>query len=891
MSRNESDERTGKRLANRWRRQKITIAAQAGPGPETKSIIPLIDAEMNCCQAVIRHFLLALLCGLPGAFAVSAQTVTNLLDQFNPSGVGTNSYAGGQIGNVWGNWFGGAFQSLAWDGSSDANNNPGSGSLKITANFPVNTDQFTVWDGINGISPALNGVVYTNFQCDIRFAPGSATAGGSFGNVEFGQGTPGYGQDYWPGGSVSVAADNTNWVHVSIPLNVSTDTNLYNIANVFIHIWGAGLVGPSSLWVDNIEFVGMATNVGTAVLDYTNTRQRMDGFGASCAWYSGMSAADADLLFSTNKGVGLSLLRTRIAPGGVIDDGEGTIAQLAQARGARVWSTPWSPAANFKTINSVNGGSYVDTPANNQALASEVAGYVGAMKSTYGVNLYAVSVQNEPDVSTDYESCLWTSRQIHDYVPALAAALVAGNFTSTRIILPEDEFWQWNLASNTMSDTTTSNLVGILAAHNYNNGGAAVTAFGTPCPKTIWETEHYLDTDDSITNGLQLAQELHAFLTVAQASAYHYWWLTGNGTGSLADNPANPAKRLYVMGNYSLFVRPNFYRFEATNSSAALITAFKPTNSPAFVIVAANPNPIAVNQTFTLTHFPASGTLTQWVTSATLSLANQGAIYVTNQSFDYVLQPCSVVTFTFSPMAPAVTIVPAATNLVYGSPVVLTASATGTGPLGYQWYFNQTNLLAGATQATFTNRPAVAASGTYSVMVTNPIGRVTNLATVTVTPARLTVTASSTNVPYATPLPGFSATYSGLVGTDTLAGAVSGAPAFSTPATNGSDPGHYPILLSAGTLTASNYSFNFVNGTVTILPATYRTNIIATGNATTFTITWPASHTGWTLQVQTNALASGLGTNWADVAGSSATNQVVVPLNPAPDAMFYRLRQ
>ena len=98
---------------------------------------------------------------------------------------------------------------------------------------------------------------------------------------------------------------------------------------------------------------------------------------------------------------------------------------------------------------------------------------------------------------------------------------------------------------------------------------------------------------------------------MAQASAYHYWWLTGNGTGSLADNPANPAKRLYVMGNYSLFVRPNFYRFEATNSSAALITAFKAHEFPCnFVIVAANPNPIAVNQTFTLTHFPASGTLT-----------------------------------------------------------------------------------------------------------------------------------------------------------------------------------------------------------------------------------------------------------------------------------------
>lgn len=671
---------------------------------------------------------LVLLAQLPTAAVLEAQTVTNVIDAFNPAGTGTNSYAAGLIGKVWANWFGGAFRGLAWDPTSDANNNPNSGSLKITNNYPVSTDQFTVWNGINGISPALNGVLYTNFQCDIRFAAGSATTSGNFGTVQFGMGTPSYGQDYWPGGSVTVAASNTNWVHVSIPLNVSTDANLYNIANVFIHIWGAGLVGPSTLWVDNIAFVGVATNAGTAVLNYTNTQQRIDGFGASCAWYNGMTTADADLLFSTNKGVGMSFLRTRIAPGGVIDDGEGTIAQLAQARGARVWSTPWSPAVIFKNTNTVNGGSYVDTPANNQALASEVASYVGAMKYTYGVNLYAVSVQNEPDVSIDYESCLWTSQQIHDYVPALAAALVASNFTNTKIILPEDEFWKWDLATNTMSDTNTASLVGILAAHNYNNGVGAVTAFGTPCPKTIWETEHYLGTDDSITNGLQLAQEMHAFLTVAQASAYHYWWLTGSGTGSIADNTANPAKRLYVMGNYSLFVRPNFYRFGATNTSAALVSAYKDTNSANFVIVAANPNAIAVNQTFILTNFPSTGTLTQWVTSATLSLSNQGPVAVTNGIFNYILQPYTVITFTYVPPAvPVIVQQPAGETATYGSSATFTISASGGMPLNYQWLFNRTNFLLGATNASLTLTGLTPANaGNYSVIVTNYLGSITS---------------------------------------------------------------------------------------------------------------------------------------------------------------------
>lgn len=822
--------------------------------------------------------------------AAEAQTVTNFIDQFNPAGVGTNSYAAGRIGAIWANWFGGAFKGLSWDPTSDANNNPNSGSLKITNNFPVTTDQFTVWDGINGISPALSGVLWTNFQCDIRFAPGSATSGGSFGNVQFGMGTPSYGQDYWAGGSVSVAASNTNWVHVSIALKVNTDANLNNLANVFVHIYGAGLVGPSTLWVDNMAFVGMATNVGAAVLNYTNTQQRIDGFGASSAWMSGtLATADADLLFSTNTGAGLSLLRTRIAPD--VTTWEGNIAQQAQARGARIWSTPWSPPVAYKDTNSVNGGNFVGNPANYQAYASQLANYVAGMQTNYGISLFALSIQNEPDVSIDYESCVWTPKQFHDFLPYLKSAMVASNVANTKIMLPEDEHWQWYLATNVMSDAATSNQVDILAAHNYGSSPAAVTQFGTPCPKILWETEHYLGTDDSITNGLQLAQEMHGFLTVAQVNAYHYWWLTGSGTGSIADNTANPAKRLFVMGNYSRFVRPNFYRFGVTNTSAALISAFKTTNSPNFVIVAANPNAMAVSQTFSLTNFPVTGTLTQWVTSAALSLENQGPVFVTNGLFNYVLQPYSVVTFTYTPVAPAVAVSPAATNLVYGNSFALAASATGTAPLSYQWYFNQTNLLAGAIASIFTNQPSVAASGTYSVVVTNVAGSATNSATVTVARARLYVTANNTNIAYGAPLPAFTATFSGLVATDTLASAVSGIPAFSTPATNGSYPGNYPLAISAGTLGAANYRFIYANGILTVLPATYPTNISASLNPGNLTIAWPASHTGWTLQVQTNPLATGLGTNWVDLAGSSTSNQVTLPVNSLDGALFYRLRQ
>ncbi len=64
------------------------------------------------------------------------------------------------------------------------------------------------------------------------------------------------------------------------------------------------------------------------------------------------------------------------------------------------------------------------------------------------------------------------------------------------------------------------------------------------------------------------------------------------------------------------------------------------------------------------------------------------------------------------------------------------------------------------------------------------------------------------------------------------------------------------------------------------------TNAVSGG---TLTLTWPADHTGWRLQVQTNTLATGINTNWSDVPGSTATNSVNQPLDANSGSVFYRL--
>jgi hypothetical protein len=62
---------------------------------------------------------------------------------------------------------------------------------------------------------------------------------------------------------------------------------------------------------------------------------------------------------------------------------------------------------------------------------------------------------------------------------------------------------------------------------------------------------------------------------------------------------------------------------------------------------------------------------------------------------------------------------------------------------------------------------------------------------------------------------------------------------------------------------------------------------VRVGNALNFS--WPSNYLGCRLQVQTNLLNAGLGTNWTDVSGSSQTNNVALPVNAAVPAEFYRL--
>jgi hypothetical protein len=52
-------------------------------------------------------------------------------------------------------------------------------------------------------------------------------------------------------------------------------------------------------------------------------------------------------------------------------------------------------------------------------------------------------------------------------------------------------------------------------------------------------------------------------------------------------------------------------------------------------------------------------------------------------------------------------------------------------------------------------------------------------------------------------------------------------------------------------------------------------------------LSWPVA--GGHLQAQTNSPGAGITTNWFDLPGSTATNQVLVPIDQGAGSVFYRL--
>jgi|GEM_PF-665866 len=81
------------------------------------------------------------------------------------------------------------------------------------------------------------------------------------------------------------------------------------------------------------------------------------------------------------------------------------------------------------------------------------------------------------------------------------------------------------------------------------------------------------------------------------------------------------------------------------------------------------------------------------------------------------------------------------------------------------------------------------------------------------------------------------------------------------------------------------------NGIIAVIaaPLTPPTMTNSVVGGTNLTLSWPASHIGYQLQVQTNTLAVGISNSWFPIAGSETVTTWSAAVDPANPTVFYRL--
>ena len=384
--------------------------------------------------------------------------------------------------------------------------------------------------------------------------------------------------------------------------------------------------------------------------------------------YQSTAAADGSKTFSLNW-FNWDLNNTS----GLINDikAKGTDYQVT-----KFMSTPWTPPNNsvskWKVSDSYKTMDYSKPEVGGTLDSSHYADYADVLadyalgyKAKFGVDLSVLSLQNEPNFQCTYESADWTAAQLHDFLVTLKSEFtkkgVFTRFPNLKIMAPEYQNVKEDLIVPILDDSNTSSLLGVVGVHQYEFTKSNATTYTPPtlskslaAGKPIWMTEFSTAAwaqDTSMTDGLIVARLVHMDLVVAQMSAFIYWWAWGSGNGYLVNSSGTGAKRLYTIGQYSRFVRPDWRRVDAVANPASnvYLSAFKNPTGDQIAMVAINAGTSEVPLALTI-DAGRFGTLTSYRTSASENIANVGSV-TAGATVNVTLAPSSVTTF-LGPVTP-----------------------------------------------------------------------------------------------------------------------------------------------------------------------------------------------------------------------------------------------
>ncbi len=353
--------------------------------------------------------------------------------------------------------------------------------------------------------------------------------------------------------------------------------------------------------------------IKTISVDANQQYQSITGFGASLAYYEGWLTAHPnrseiyDVIFSE---LSLDILRIRNAYG--YDDGMiGRVQQFAAAAEKSlghpidILVTSWSPPGYLKSNNDRNNGGTLKFSISNGKVNFDYAGFANWWNESLdnynsnGIYPKYISIQNEPDWSASYESCLLRPSEVvsaSDTIAGYNKALVAVYDTVMQrenppvFLGPECIGIGYNAVENYVNALDLSKLHGI--AHHLYHGAEGGSVQDDPFTSANYkkvgnfhpEVPHF-QTEYSRGDWFSLAAMMHQSLAVENVTAFLYWDLVWPNSGLVSiDFPWDRSqwtnskgfyrtKDFYVFKHYSAFIQPGWKRIGTSSGTELIKTA------------------------------------------------------------------------------------------------------------------------------------------------------------------------------------------------------------------------------------------------------------------------------------------------------------------------------
>lgn len=392
----------------------------------------------------------------------------------------------------------------------------------------------------------------------------------------------------------------------------------------------------------------------TVVVNTGKEYQTIDGFGGmNHPEWTGSDLTDAQRQKAFGNGkdeLGFTILRIFVNPNSNQWNKAVPTAKFASQHGVKVFASPWEPPSNLAESDR-NGGKLHLPKSSYTAYAQHLNNFGNYMKNQ-GVDLYAISVQNEPDFASEWTR--WSTDETTDFL-----ANYADKITSTRVMSPES----FQYAPETASWVKDGGKKYYTKILNNQKAFANCDLFGThfygtqrawmdfpaleSCGKPIWMTEVYVPNSssdaDTWPEALDVAENIHNGMTVGNMSAY-VWWYIRRSYGPMKEN-GNISKRGYMMAQYSKFVRPGDVRIDATEQPTqnVFVSAYK-NDADQVTIVAVNKTTSEYNQSFSMGSGESISGVTRYRSSGSENLA-KSEISFNGTGFAAQLPAQSVSTF------------------------------------------------------------------------------------------------------------------------------------------------------------------------------------------------------------------------------------------------------